>query len=214
MFRMITEEQTDTDTPSSFTSVENDNITEEMTTVTIEDEYSRAREEGNTEDEETRYSLSDKNIHLIRTHTENPKAYIQNRISLKDEFNSEISGDDIEVVTDTSNIFEGSLTHDLKEDNVSVKDNLRVPTPISSQSANLQNLKAFITQERRKQRNREASRRYREKARKNPELLRKLRDQSNARQKKYYARLRMKKIEESCQRKAERINPEEVLFVS
>jgi len=48
--------------------------------------------------------------------------------------------------------------------------------------------------ERRKHRNREASRRYRERARGNPELLKKMRDQQNARQKKYYARLRMKKM--------------------
>ena len=47
--------------------------------------------------------------------------------------------------------------------------------------------------ERRKQRNREASRRYRERARGDPELLKKMREQQNARQKKYYARLRMKK---------------------
>jgi len=48
--------------------------------------------------------------------------------------------------------------------------------------------------ERRKQRNREASRRYRERAREDPELLKKMREQQNARQKKYYARLRMKKM--------------------
>merc|ERR1711936_447059 len=47
--------------------------------------------------------------------------------------------------------------------------------------------------ERRRQRNREASRRYRERARDNPELLKKMREQQNARQKKYYARLRFKK---------------------
>ena len=48
--------------------------------------------------------------------------------------------------------------------------------------------------ERRKHRNREASRRYRERARGDPELLKKMREQQNARQKKYYARLRMKKM--------------------
>ena len=48
--------------------------------------------------------------------------------------------------------------------------------------------------ERRKHRNREASRRYRERAREDPELLRKMREQQNARQKKYYARLRMRKM--------------------
>ena len=47
--------------------------------------------------------------------------------------------------------------------------------------------------ERRRQRNREASRRYRERARSNPELLRRMREQQNARQKKYYARLRQRK---------------------
>ena len=48
--------------------------------------------------------------------------------------------------------------------------------------------------ERRKQRNRDVSRRYKEKAQLDPELLKKMREQQNARQKKYYARLRMKKI--------------------
>ena len=47
---------------------------------------------------------------------------------------------------------------------------------------------------RRKRRNFEASQRYRERARGDPELLRKMREQQNARQKKYYARLRMKKM--------------------
>jgi len=47
--------------------------------------------------------------------------------------------------------------------------------------------------ERRKHRNREASRRYREKARGDPELLKKMREQQNKRQKKYYARLKDKK---------------------
>merc|ERR1712098_781080 len=47
--------------------------------------------------------------------------------------------------------------------------------------------------ERRKHRNREASRRYREKARGDPELLKKMREQQNKRQKKYYARLKEKK---------------------
>ena len=49
------------------------------------------------------------------------------------------------------------------------------------------------TEERRRQRNREASRRYRERARTNPDLLRRMREQQNARQKKYYARLRLRK---------------------
>merc|ERR1712025_1129688 len=48
-------------------------------------------------------------------------------------------------------------------------------------------------EERRKHRNREASRRYREKARGDPELLKKMREQQNKRQKKYYARLKEKK---------------------
>ena len=48
-------------------------------------------------------------------------------------------------------------------------------------------------EDRRRQRNREASRRYRERARTNPELLRRMREQQNARQKKYYARLRQRK---------------------
>ena len=50
------------------------------------------------------------------------------------------------------------------------------------------------SEERRKHRNREASRRYRERAREDPELLKKMREQQNARQKKYYARLRMRKM--------------------
>jgi len=59
------------------------------------------------------------------------------------------------------------------------------------------NIKRYLSpSEKRKQRNREASRRYRERARGNPELLKKMREQQNARQKKYYARLRMKKMKE------------------
>ena len=50
------------------------------------------------------------------------------------------------------------------------------------------------SEERRKHRNREASRRYRERAWEDPELLKKMREQQNARQKKYYARLRMRKM--------------------
>jgi len=48
-------------------------------------------------------------------------------------------------------------------------------------------------EERRRHRNREASRRYREKARGDPDLLKKMREQQNKRQKKYYARLKEKK---------------------
>jgi len=57
-------------------------------------------------------------------------------------------------------------------------------------------IRYLTSSEKRKQRNREASRRYRERARENPELLKKMREQQNARQKKYYARLRMKKMKE------------------
>jgi len=53
-------------------------------------------------------------------------------------------------------------------------------------------------EERRKHRNREASRRYREKARGDPELLKKMREQQNKRQKKYYARLKEKKMMKRC----------------
>merc|ERR1719219_1064047 len=60
-------------------------------------------------------------------------------------------------------------------------------------SKHYQDLAFLSTDERRRQRNREASRRYRERARDNPELLKKMREQQNARQKKYYARLRIKK---------------------
>lgn len=52
-------------------------------------------------------------------------------------------------------------------------------------------------EERRRRRNREASRRYRERARGDPELLRRMREQQNRRQKKYYARLKEKKQEDS-----------------
>jgi len=52
-------------------------------------------------------------------------------------------------------------------------------------------------EERRRARNREASRRYREKARGDPGLLLKMREQQNKRQKKYYARLREKKYDVS-----------------
>jgi len=52
---------------------------------------------------------------------------------------------------------------------------------------------SMCQEERRRHRNREASRRYREKARGDPELLKKMREQQNKRQKKYYARLKDKK---------------------
>jgi len=52
---------------------------------------------------------------------------------------------------------------------------------------------ALSSEERRRHRNREASRRYREKARSDPELLKKMREQQNKRQKKYYARLKERK---------------------
>merc|ERR1712088_512275 len=50
---------------------------------------------------------------------------------------------------------------------------------------------------RRRRRNREASRRYRERARGDPELLRRMREQQNRRQKKYYARLKERKHDQS-----------------
>eukprot|EP00092_Neocalanus_flemingeri_P000071 GFUD01000073.1.p1 GENE.GFUD01000073.1~~GFUD01000073.1.p1 ORF type:complete len:350 (+),score=106.34 GFUD01000073.1:38-1087(+) len=65
-----------------------------------------------------------------------------------------------------------------------------IPDP---ESRSLLPVRSFDSDARRKQRNREASRRYRERAREDPELLKKMREQQNARQKKYYARLRMKK---------------------
>merc|ERR1711872_267440 len=52
-------------------------------------------------------------------------------------------------------------------------------------------------EERRRRRNREASRRYRERARGDPELLRRMREQQNRRQKKYYARLKERKHDQS-----------------
>merc|ERR1712038_486767 len=52
-------------------------------------------------------------------------------------------------------------------------------------------------EERRRRRNREASRRYRERARGDPELLRRMREQQNRRQKKYYARLKERKYDQS-----------------
>jgi len=65
----------------------------------------------------------------------------------------------------------------------------KIKDPIMCRSLN--------SDERRKHRNREASRRYRERARGDPALLKKMREQQNARQKKYYARLRMRKLMEA-----------------
>ena len=49
-------------------------------------------------------------------------------------------------------------------------------------------------QEKRRLRNREASRRYRERARQDPELLKKMREQQKKRQKKYYAKVRKESV--------------------
>merc|ERR1712025_474882 len=66
---------------------------------------------------------------------------------------------------------------------IQVRDSFENVDNLSGDSQNLSQ------EERRRHRNREASRRYREKARGDPELLRKMREQQNKRQKKYYARL-------------------------
>jgi len=80
--------------------------------------------------------------------------------------------------------------------------NIRIPSMEPDRTYSLQELKVspgnlnlaqMTPEERRKLKNREASRRYREKARGDPELLKKMREQQNRRQKKYYARLQEKK---------------------
>merc|ERR1711936_718029 len=74
---------------------------------------------------------------------------------------------------------------------ITALDNIESDSELNSKHH--QYLGFLSSDERRRQRNREASRRYRERARENPELLKKMREQQNARQKKYYARLRFKK---------------------
>jgi hypothetical protein len=59
---------------------------------------------------------------------------------------------------------------------------------------NFKTVRPLSSDERRKHRNREASRRYRERARQDPELLRKMREQQNSRQNKYYESLNTKKM--------------------
>jgi len=71
-----------------------------------------------------------------------------------------------------------------------VRDSFKNVDNLSGDSENLSQ------EERRRHRNREASRRYREKARGDPALLKKMREQQNKRQKKYYARLKGKKTTE------------------
>merc|ERR1712192_246760 len=65
--------------------------------------------------------------------------------------------------------------------------------PATASNPNLYQASEVDPKERRRRRNREASRRYRERARGDPELLRRMREQQNRRQKKYYARLKEKK---------------------
>merc|ERR1712192_78495 len=65
--------------------------------------------------------------------------------------------------------------------------------PATASNPNLYQASEVDPEERRRRRNREASRRYRERARGDPELLRRMREQQNRRQKKYYARLKEKK---------------------
>jgi len=99
--------------------------------------------------------------------------------------------DDRDVVPDTTH--EAYDTHDAPHDDL---DTENYPEPKSRLSLSLLlsgSEKGSGSDERRRQRNREASRRYRERARSNPELLRRMREQQNARQKKYYARLRQRK---------------------
>merc|ERR1719419_177965 len=87
---------------------------------------------------------------------------------------------------------------------------LPILVPSSSQESSL--AKCIRTSdERRKQRNREASRRYRERAREDPALLQKMREQQNVRQKKYYERCRMKKLMEAESKTSEIVNSNDLL---
>lgn len=81
-----------------------------------------------------------------------------------------------------------STPHDDLDDSPASPPSLTIPQSLSRISGG-----HLGSDERRRQRNREASRRYRERARSNPDLLRRMREQQNARQKKYYARLRQRK---------------------
>merc|ERR1719419_2075483 len=82
---------------------------------------------------------------------------------------------------------------------------LPILVPSSSQESSLAKY-IRTSDERRKQRNREASRRYRERARGDPALLQKMREQQNVRQKKYYERCRMKKLIEAESKTSEIVN--------
>merc|ERR1719419_1410786 len=82
---------------------------------------------------------------------------------------------------------------------------LPILVPSSSQESSLAKY-IRTSDERRKQRNREASRRYRERAREDPALLQKMREQQNVRQKKYYERCRMKKLMEAESKTSEIVN--------
>merc|ERR1712228_1110023 len=87
---------------------------------------------------------------------------------------------------------------------------LPILVPSSSQESSLAKY-IRTSDERRKQRNREASRRYRERARGDPALLQKMREQQNVRQKKYYERCRMKKLMEAESKTSEIVNSNDLL---
>jgi len=82
------------------------------------------------------------------------------------------------------------LTIDL-EDSQSFEENQRQSlSHIQSQYQEVESCLSLHPDERRRLRNREASKRYRERARRDPELLMKIREQQKKRQKKYYAKIR------------------------
>jgi len=144
-----------------------------------------------------------------------------NKITIEEtsEYSDNISANitpDVSIVMDNVDISEKDNDNDLEEpvspppsrETISILNQAGDPllVPIDTmhghheyhigqqQESGYHSNRAMNSDERRKHRNREASRRYRERAREDPELLRKIREQQNARQKKYYARLRVKKM--------------------
>jgi len=143
------------------------------------------------------------------------KITIQKTSEYSEEISTKITPD-VSIVMDNVDIFEKDNDNDVEEsvspppsrDTISIlnhaSDSLLVPIDAmhghheyhigQQQVSGFHSNRTMNSDERRKHRNREASRRYRERAREDPELLRKIREQQNARQKKYYARLRVKKM--------------------
>merc|ERR1712126_263361 len=135
----------------------------------------------------TDVSIQNKALNLVRR--ENTQ-YDSNEIDKESEYgdnNDEIegavsppppSGHHVPIIIPSLPIQQHN--HDFEIEPRRSMDDIKATNPMSQE-------------ERRKHRNREASRRYREKARGDPELLKKMREQQNKRQKKYYARLKEKK---------------------